>query len=113
MNDRSSHVVSDDVHVPPHWHEEYITAEQLKGLAARWLLAGLIIVAATGIAAFIWAKDVGSTVNYDHIRLEELRREGTLPVQELKSDMNALTIRMEVLSKQLADVHDGIERIVR
>jgi len=112
MGERAAGTVhDDDVGVPEHWHDNYITREELKGIIARWavgaVFSGLLVLGGIGI----WAVRTGQQVDYDHIRMEEMRREGSLPVQQLKSDMAGLTLQLQQVSKQLAEIHDQIRKV--
>ena len=106
-------VHEDDARVPEHWHDSYITREELKGIIARWAIGAvfscLLVLGGIGI----WAVRTGQQVDYDHIRMEEMRREGSLPVQQLKSDISSLTIQLQQVSVQLKEINERIQKVTR
>jgi len=110
MGERTVH--DDDADVPEHWHDNYVTRDELKGIIARWALgavfSGLLVLGGIGI----WAVRTGQQVDYDHIRMEEMRREGSLPVQQLKADIVGLTLQLQQVSKQLEGIHDQMQKAV-
>jgi hypothetical protein len=111
MGERAGTVHTDDAEVPEHWHDNYITRDELKGYLARQTIAAIFASLVVLGVITVWAVDTKSVVDYDHIRLEELRREGSLPVQQLKSDLATLALQMAQLTEHLDEVNATLKAV--
>lgn len=80
-----------------------VTEEQLKGWLAKWLLTYALIGAGSAVAVIIWATNLGAQVASNTVRIEQVRLEGTVPVQRLRQDMDSLRFEIRLLRQELQE----------
>lgn len=81
--------------------EELVTVKSLEGWLARMAVGWLAGAAVLAGAILIWAGKLEAKVDAVSVRVEEVRREGSVPMQDLRSDIKLLTQRIDELSRQL------------
>jgi hypothetical protein len=105
--------VHDGSTVGPHTHDEYLTEQDLKGWLARWLVAAAVVVGASLIASLMWGATVTARLESQASRIEEIRREGTQPMQELRRDLDRLALKMDNLTNELAETRAALTDATR
>lgn len=80
-----------------------VTEEQLKGWMAKWLLSYLFAAVGGAVAVIVWATNLGGEVRQNTARIEQVRVEGTVPVQRLRQDMDSLRFEIRLLRQELQD----------
>lgn len=82
---------------------DVVTEEQLKGWMAKWMLRYLLGSLAGAAAIIIWATKIGAQVQSNTARIEQVRSEGTVPVQRLRQDMDSLRFEIRLLRQELQE----------
>lgn len=88
--------------------QEYVTQEELKGLAARWLVGWILGAVFTGACLLIWAVRLEAKVDAIAARVEEVRTEGSVPLQSLRRDLDSLRIEMRALAGELRSAREQL-----
>lgn len=102
-------------HVPEHAHDEYVTVESFGQRLSSYVLSGLALIGSTVIAGVVYVVVLSGQVhehsssadvrmNATDARLEEVRREGSLPLRELRHDLDSLRLEMRALTAELRRV---------
>jgi len=107
-------------YVCDHYHDDYITEKRLGDVMSRWALKWVVGAIGSGVIIIVWALALAGRVTAVEksdtamaTRMEEIRREGSLPVQQLKSDISNLTLQLQQVSEQLRETKALIERVAR
>ena len=95
--------VEDGGHVADHTHTEYLTEDDLRGWLARWLISAAIVVASALVASLIWGATVSARLDAQANRIEEIRREGSQPVQTLQRDLDRVGLKIDNLTQELVE----------
>ncbi len=80
---------------------QYVTEEELKGWLARWLLGYGLGMLAGAFGLVVWAVRLEAKVDATSARVEEVRTEGSVPLQSLRRDLDSLRIEMRALAGEL------------
>lgn len=89
---------------------EVVTEAELKGWLARYLVAFGGSALAVVFAAVVWAVRLEAKVETNRARIEDVRQEGSLPLQTLRRDLDSLRIEMRTLVAELRTAREELSR---
>lgn len=105
--------------VPEHWHDEYLTLDDLKGWLSRWLIGAGAACLITGFLIVVWAINLEATVDRQRelsrerdsvltASVEMLRTYGSTPLQSLRRELDSTRFEMQALAKELRDTRQAL-----
>lgn len=86
-----------------------INESELKGILARMFVGYVVTLVITLVGMGVWVGGMQAQLKANTGRIEEIRTEGSLPVQRLVTSIDVLTVRMDELSKQLDETKRALD----
>ena len=105
-----------EAYVCDHWHDDYVTEKHLGDLLSKWALKWIMSAIASAVLVVVWAVSLSGRVNAVEksengiaARLEEVRQEGTIPIQQIRLDLRDVSAKMANLTAQLEQTQRALE----
>lgn len=76
---------------------------QVEATMARWFWRAAAAMVTVIVTVVIWAVRLEGKAEYNDRRIEEIRTEGSLPLNDLESKIEVLIFQMDGLTKDLKD----------
>lgn len=89
---------------------QVVTESELKGWLSRYLLSALAAWAVVVFSIIVWAVRLEATVDENTKRIEEVRTEGSLPLRNLRTELDSTRFVVGELLKELQRLREDMRR---